>query len=94
MAASEDALLLLQLAGADEGKLFRKGDPVQYIVAHYPEQCGGDLVWGQGEYFPLLRYSHSGAIALASALALRDAVDAMVPRDQTDSEESEGENQE
>ena len=80
LAAGEDALLLLQLAMRDE-PLFRRGDPVQYIVAHGPYWHGNELVWRQGEYFPLLGYRSTEAMP-ASAQALADAVRSLI-RDRT-----------
>ena len=52
LAAGDDALLLLQIAVKDESFL-KKGDPIKYIVAHYPEFQGDKLVWGKGEYYDI-----------------------------------------
>ena len=76
LAAGEDALLLLQLARCD-GALFRRGDPVQYIVAHGPCLHGDELVWRQGAYYPLLGYKETERV-LASVWALADAVRSML----------------
>ena len=46
LAAGDDALLLLQIAVKDES-FIRKGQPIKYIVAHYPEFQGDKLVWGR-----------------------------------------------
>ena len=75
LASGRDALLLLQLAKRDEA-LFKKDDPVQYIVAHGPHWDGDDLVWRQGEYFPLLGYRATDAMPV-SVRALRDAIERM-----------------
>ena len=75
LASGRDALLLLQLAMRDE-PIFKKGDPVQYIVARGPYMYGDTLVWRQGEYFPLLGYRSTNGMP-ASAQALRDAVERM-----------------
>lgn len=50
LATGDDALLLLQIAVKDES-FIRKGQPIKYIVAHYPEFQDDKLVWGQGEYY-------------------------------------------
>ncbi len=72
VAAGDGALLLLQIAATDE-PLLKKGDPVQYIVARYPDTFNGELVWGQGAYFlPDQR------TASPTAFALRDAADELV----------------
>ena len=52
-AVGNDRLLLLQYAAKDE-PLFRKGEPVQYIVACHPRWDDGTLVWAQGAYFPIV----------------------------------------
>lgn len=66
VAAEDDALLLLQFDDA--------GAPIQYVTAHHPSWFRGELVWDQGEYFPLFHYDHS---ATPMADALRDAALAM-----------------
>ena len=71
LAAGDDALLLLQIAVKDESFL-KKGDPIKYIVAHYPEFQGDKLVWGQGEYYDIWAYREKDGIP-ATAQALRDA---------------------
>lgn len=70
-AVGNDRLLLLQCAAKDE-QLFRRGAPVQYIVAHHPRQLDGALVWAQGAYFPIVPIFDG---LTASAKALRAAVD-------------------
>lgn len=72
LAAGSDSLLLLQLCARDEA-LFRTGDPVQYIVAQYPEWHQGELVWGQGHYYPICSYTEDGPSSTAAACALLDA---------------------
>ena len=71
LAAGDDALLLLQIAVKDES-FIRKGQPIKYIVAHYPEFQGDKLVWGQGEYYDIWSYRENDGIP-ATAKALRDA---------------------
>ena len=71
LAAGDNALLLLQIAAKDEST-FRKGQPVKYIVAHYPEYEGDTLVWGQGEYYDIWAYREKDGIP-ATAQALHDA---------------------
>lgn len=71
LAAGNDALLLLQFASKNE-PLFRRGAPVQYIVAHHPRQLDGALVWAQGAYFPIVPIPDG---LNASTKALRAAVD-------------------
>lgn len=71
LAAGNDALLLLQIAVKDE-LIVRKGQPIKYIVAHYPELQGDTLVWGQGEYYDIWAYREDDGIP-ATAKALRDA---------------------
>lgn len=74
IASGKDALLLLQLAGTSE-KLFKEGDPVQYVIAWYPGFDHDLLMWANGSYFPLLAYRDSGISP--SGQALLDAVDAL-----------------
>ena len=69
-----DRLLLLQYAAKDE-PLFRKGEPVQYIVARHPRWVDGTLVWAQGTYFPIVPILDG---LTASAKALRAAVDSLM----------------
>ena len=69
-----DRLLLLQYAAKDE-PLFRKGEPVQYIVARHPRWVDSTLVWAQGAYFPIVP-TFDGLTA--SAKALRAAVDSLM----------------
>ena len=71
LAAGDDALLLLQIAVKDES-FIRKGQPIKYIVAHYPEFQSDMLVWGQGEYYDVWAYRENDGIP-ATAQALRDA---------------------
>lgn len=69
-----DRLLLLQCAAKDE-PLFRKGEPVQYIVACHPRWDVGTLVWAQGAYFPIVPLLDG---LTASAKAFRAAADYLV----------------
>ncbi len=62
LAAGDDALLLLQIAVKDES-FIRKGQPIKYIVAHYPEFQGDKLVWGQGEYYDIWAYRENDSLA-------------------------------
>ena len=71
LAAGDDALLLLQIAVRDES-FIKKGQPIKYIVAHFPEFQGDKLVWGQGEYYDIWAYREKDGIP-ATAQALRDA---------------------
>ena len=80
LASGRDTLLLLQLAMRDE-VLFRHGDPVQYIVANHPDWHEDQLVWGQGEYYPLLAYRATDDVP-ASVQALKDAVGQMMETQQ------------
>lgn len=73
-AAGNDRLLLLQCAAKDE-PLFRKGEPVQYIVAYHPRWDDGTLVWAQGAYFPIVPLFDG---LTASAKAFRAAADYLV----------------
>ena len=73
-AVGNDRLLLLQYAAKDE-PLFRKGEPVQYIVACHPRWSDGTLVWAQGAYFPIVPILDG---LTASAKALRAAVDSLM----------------
>ena len=73
-AAANDRLLLLQFAARDE-PLFKKGAPVQYIVARHPRWMDGALVWAQGDYFPIVP-SLDGPDA--SGKALRAAANALM----------------
>ena len=73
-AVGSDRLLLLQYAAKDE-PLFRKGEPVQYIVACHPRWVDGTLVWAQGAYFPIVLIP--GGLT-ASAKALRAAVNSLM----------------
>ena len=73
-AVGNDRLLLLQYAAQDE-PLFRKGEPVQYIVACHPRWVDGTLVWAQGAYFPIVLIPDG---LTASAKALRAAVDSLM----------------
>lgn len=73
-AVGSDRLLLLQYAAKDE-PLFRKGEPVQYIVACHPRWVDGTLVWAQGAYFPIVLIPDG---LTASAKALRAAVDSLM----------------
>ena len=52
LAAGEDSLLLLQICTRDE-KLLKNGDPVQFVVAWYPDWYCGELTWSNGSYYPL-----------------------------------------
>ena len=62
VAADGNVLILLQ---------YDKDDvPVQYVAAHYPSWYEGELVWNQGDYFPLFYYIGSDT---PMADALRDA---------------------
>ena len=70
-AVGNDSLLLLQYAAKDE-PLFRKGEPVQYIVACHPRWADSTLVWAQGAYFPIVPILDG---LTASAKALRAAAD-------------------
>lgn len=70
-AVGNDRLLLLQYAAKDE-PLFRKGEPVQYIVACHPRWADSTLVWAQGAYFPIVPILDG---LTASAKALRAAAD-------------------
>ncbi len=70
-AVGNDRLLLLQYAAKNE-PLFRKGEPVQYIVACHPRWVDGTLVWAQGAYFPIVPILNG---LTASAKALQRAVD-------------------
>ena len=70
-AAGDDALLLLQIAVKDESFL-KKGDPIKYIVAHYPEFHGDKIVWAHGESYDIWAYREKDGIP-ATAQALRDA---------------------
>ena len=69
-----DRLLLLQCAAKDE-PLFRKGEPIQYIVACHPRWDVGTLVWAQGAYFPIVPLLDG---LTASAKAFRAAADYLV----------------
>ena len=73
-AVGNDRLLLLQYAAKDE-PLFRRGEPVQYIVACHPRWVAGTLVWAQGTYFPIVPILDG---LTASAKALRAAVDSLM----------------
>ena len=73
-AVGNDRLLLLQCAAKDE-PLFRKGEPVQYIVACHPRWVDGTLVWAQGTYFPIVPILDG---LTASAKALWAAVDSLM----------------
>ena len=73
-AVGNDRLLLLQYAAKDE-PLFRKGEPVQYIVAYHPRWDDGTLVWAQGAYFPIVPLFDG---LTASAKAFRAAADYLV----------------
>ena len=73
-AVGNDRLLLLQYAAKDE-PLFRKGEPVQYIVACHPRWVDGTLVWAQGAYFPIVPLFDG---LTASAKAFRAAADYLV----------------
>ena len=73
-AVGSDRLLLLQYAAKDE-PLFRRGEPVQYIVACHPRWVDGTLVWAQGAYFPIVLIPDG---LTASAKALRAAVDSLM----------------
>ena len=73
-AVGNDRLLLLQCAAKDE-PLFRKGEPVQYIVACYPRWSDGTLVWAQGAYFPIVPLFDG---LTASAKAFKAAADYLV----------------
>lgn len=72
VASGSNSLLLLQIAASDE-PLFKTGDPVQYIIAKYPDFYKGELVWGQGEYYLPDQYSDN-----PTAFALRDAANKLV----------------
>ena len=43
LAVGDDALLLLQIAVKDES-FIKKGQPIKYIVAHYPRFHEGKLI--------------------------------------------------
>ena len=73
-AVGNDRLLLLQYAAKDE-PLFRKGEPVQYIVARHPRWVDSTLVWAQGAYFPIVP-TFDGLTA--SAKAFRTAADCLM----------------
>ena len=73
-AVGNDRLLLLQYAAKDE-PLFRKGEPVQYIVACHPRWSDSTLVWAQGAYFPIVPILDG---LTASAKAFRAAVDSLM----------------
>ena len=73
-AVGNDSLLLLEYAAKDE-PLFRKGEPVQYIVACHPRWDDGTLVWAQGAYFPIVPILDG---LTASAKALRTAADCLM----------------
>ena len=73
-AVGNDRLLLLQCAAKDE-PLFRKGEPVQYIVARHPRWVDDTLVWAQGAYFPIVPLFDG---LTASAKAFRAAADYLV----------------
>ena len=73
-AVGNDRLLLLQYAAKDE-TLFRKGEPVQYIVACHPRWVDSTLVWAQGAYFPIVPILDG---LTASAKALRAAIDCLM----------------
>ena len=73
-AVGSDRLLLLQYAAKDE-QLFRRGEPVQYIVACHPRWVDGTLVWAQGAYFPIVLIPDG---LTASAKALRAAVNSLM----------------
>lgn len=60
--AGIDALLLLQFEN--------NGEPLQYIVAHHPCYYENELVWANGEYYPLFNYKGTEE---AMSSALRDA---------------------
>jgi len=72
LAAGRDAILLLQLAMRDE-PIFKKGDPVQYIVARGPYLAEEGLVWRAGSYYPLLGYEETNGMP-ASWQALESAM--------------------
>ena len=73
-AVGNDRLLLLQCAAKDE-PLFRKGEPVQYIVARHPRWVDGTLVWAQGAYYPIVPLFDG---LTASAKAFKAAADYLV----------------
>ena len=73
-AVGNDGLLLLQYAAKDE-PLFRKGEPVQYIVARHPRWGDDTLVWTQGAYFPIVPILDG---LTASAKAFKAAADYLV----------------
>ena len=70
-AVGNDSLLLLEYAAKDK-PLFRKDEPVQYIVARHPRWVDDTLVWAQGAYFPIVPILDG---LTASTKALRAAVD-------------------
>lgn len=72
LCSGDDAILLLQICAKDE-PLFKSGDPVQYIVGHYPEWSSGQLVWCHGSYYPIYSYCEQSKLP-ASAQALQDAL--------------------
>lgn len=72
LAATHDALLLLQICSHDEPCL-KAGEPVQYIVARHPCWHKGELIWDSGSYYPLLMYRGHLPSEEPSALALLDA---------------------
>lgn len=71
LAAGDDALLLLQVAVRDES-FIQRGQPIKYIVAHYPEFQDDTLIWGQGEYYDVWAYREVDGVS-ATAQALRGA---------------------
>ena len=74
IATGRDTLLLLQLAENDE-PLFKKDDPVQFVVACRPFFQEDELLWANGSYFPLLAYRDSDLPPAAQAL--QDAMRAL-----------------
>lgn len=66
VAVDKDVLLLLQHDN--------NGMPIQYVTAHHPSWYRDELVWAQGDYFPLFSYAESDT---PMADALRDAALAM-----------------
>lgn len=66
VAAEKECLMFLQFT--------EEGAPIQYVVAHHPMLYKGEMVWSNGNYFPLLNYAGS---ATPMADAIRDSGFAM-----------------
>ncbi len=59
ISASPTALLLIEFNHEDR--------PIQYIVSHYPDLYGGELIWAQGGYYPFF-YPSLGDKTISDAL--------------------------